>query len=153
MLKQPIEFVWNGERTVGGKGELTDAGTRVPLVASWPGTLEPGQVADDLVDFSDWLPTFVELAGGAVPEGIDGVSLAARLRGVAASPRKWAFASRRGMRWVRTQRWKLYDDGRLFDMGGGREETAAATISESSPEVLAIRRELESALRGLAGPD
>ena len=153
MLKQPIEFVWNGERTVGGKGELTDAGTRVPLVASWPGTLEPGQVVDDLVDFSDWLPTFVELAGGAVPEGIDGVSLASRLRGGAAGPRKWAFASRSGMCWVRTQRWKLYDDGRLFDMGGAREEAAAVAISESSPEALAIRGELESALRGLAGSD
>ena len=151
MLKQRIEFDWNGERTVGGKGELTDSGTRVPLVANWTGTLDPGQVADDLIDFSDWLPTFVDLAGGAVPEGVDGVSLADRLRGGAPSARKWAFASRRGMRWVRTHRWKLYDDGRLFDMEGGREETAPVTISGSSPEALEIRAELESALRDLAG--
>lgn len=38
MLERPIEFQWIGEIVRGGKGDLTDAGTRVPLVASWPGT-------------------------------------------------------------------------------------------------------------------
>ena len=77
MLKQPIEFTWNGSTYRGGKGELTDGGTRVPLVANWPGTIPAGQVVDDLVDFSDWLPTFVELAGGTAGASLDGVSLAA----------------------------------------------------------------------------
>lgn len=149
MLKQPIRFAWNGAVTRGGKGELTDAGTRVPLIANWRGTLEPGQVVDDLVDFTDWLPTFVELAGGTVPSGLDGISLADRLGGGDASPRKWAFAFRRGNGWARTQRWKLYDDGRLFDLGHGRDEVAPVSISHSAPEALRARSELESALRRL----
>ena len=153
MLKQPIEFNWNGVLTSGGKGELTDAGTRVPLIANWQGTLAPGQVVDDLVDFSDWLPTFVELAGGTAPTGLDGVSLADRLRGGDASQRKWAFASRRGSRWVRSQRWKLYDDGRLFDLGSGRAETGVVALSDPSPAARKARAQLESALRGLAPPD
>ncbi len=153
MMKQPIQFVWNGAATRGGKGELTDAGTRVPLIANWRGTLEPGLVVDDLVDFADWLPTFVELAGGKVPPGLDGISLADRLRGGEPSSRKWAFASRRGNRWVRTQRWKLYDDGRLFDLGEGRDEVAPVPISDASPEARRVRSDLESALRHLAGSD
>ncbi len=153
MFKQQIEFTWNGENTKGGKGELTDAGTRVPLVANWPGTLPPGQVVDDLVDFSDWLPTFVELAGGDVPEGLDGVSLASRLSGGGPSTRRWAFASRAGSRWVRTQRWKLYDDGRLFDMGQGRAESSPVLIGQESAEAHRARDELAAAMRVLAGSD
>ncbi len=153
MLKQPIAFVWNGESTRGGKGELTDAGTRVPLLANWPGTLPPGQVVDDLVDFSDWLPTFVELAGGGVPEGLDGTSLADRLRGGGPSPRRWAFASRSGKRWVRTQRWKLYDDGRLFDMDQGRAEASPVLIGQDSLQAREAREELSSVLRDIAATD
>ena len=136
-----------------GKGELTDGGTRVPLVANWPGKLAPGQVVDDLVDFSDWFPTFVDLAGGTVPSGLDGVSLADRLRGGAASPRPRAFAAGSSARWVRTQRWKLYDDGRLYDMSAGREEVAPLTISGASEEALRARAELGAALRGLVPPE
>ena len=153
MMKQPIQFFWHGVATSGGKGDLTDSGTRVPLIANWPGTLEPGQVVDDLVDFTDWLPTLVELAGGEAPTGLDGVSLADRLRGGDASPRRWAVASDAGERWVRTQRWKLYDDGRLFDLAGGRDEAAPISIRDASPEARRARSELEAALRGLAKSD
>lgn len=153
MLKQPIEFTWNGSTYRGGKGELTDGGTRVPLVANWPGTISAGQVVDDLVDFSDWLPTFVELAGGTAGASLDGVSLAGRLRGGEGSGRKWAYASGRGGQWVRTQRWKLYDDGRLFDMAGGREEVEPVSISQASAEARRVRAELEAAARLVAGSD
>lgn len=153
MLKQPIEFMWNGSLTRGGKGELTDAGTRVPLVANWPGILPPGQVVDDLVDFSDWLPTFVELAGGEAPANLDGISFAARLRGGEASPRPWAYASGRGASWVRTQRWKLYDDGRLFNLARGREEESPVLITQASGEAREARRELTQALRDLRPGD
>ena len=149
MIKQRIEFAWKGSVQRGGKGELTDAGTRVPLIASWPGTLAPGQVVDDLVDFSDWLPTLVDLAGGTSPPGLDGVSFADRLRGGSASPREWAFSSRRGTAWVRTRRWKLYEDGRLFDLEGRREETEPVSLRKASPEAHNARDSLEAALRGL----
>ena len=153
MLKQPIEMRWNGVDVRGGKGDLTDAGTRVPLVASWPGTLEPGQVVEDLVDFSDWLPTFVDLAGGEPLPGLDGISLADRLRGGDESSREWAYASANDARWVRTQRWKLYDDGRMFDMAAGRAEDTPLAISEASTEALRARSALESALQALGGSD
>ena len=33
----------NGRQVVGGKGQMSDAGTRVPFIASWPGTLPEGR--------------------------------------------------------------------------------------------------------------
>ena len=153
MLKQQIEFIWDGKPTRGGKGELTDAGTRVPLIANWPGTLPAGQVVDDLVDFSDWLPTFVELAGGTPPPGLDGVSFAQRLLGGEGSARKWAFASRRGQSWVRNQRWKLYDDGRLFDMQGARAEESPVSLRGETSEAREARASLEAAFRSLGRTD
>ncbi|MFG0334392.1 MAG: sulfatase-like hydrolase/transferase [Maioricimonas sp. JB049] len=66
-----------GNRKVkGGKGKTTDNGTHVPFIASWPGTIEP-DVADDLVDFTDILPTLADLAVAERPADIpfDGYSL------------------------------------------------------------------------------
>ena len=94
-------------RVPGGKGRLTDGGTRVPTIANWPGTIAPGQAGADLMDFSDFLPTFAELAGASLPAGVelDGKSFAARLRDGTPGPRTWAFAQgKNGKRFfVRTQ--------------------------------------------------
>ena len=57
-----------GNRTIqGGKGKTTDAGTRVPMIASWPGTVPAGVVSQDLIDSVDIYPTLAELAGIRLP--------------------------------------------------------------------------------------
>ena len=107
----------NGQDIPGGKGKLTDWGTRVPTIVNWPGVIKPGQTWDDLVDFSDVLPTFVEIAGAKLPEGVslDGTSFAARLQGKGRGPRQWAYSESRGKSYfVKTRNWKLYNDGRVF---------------------------------------
>jgi arylsulfatase A len=65
---KPIVTPWNGTKVVGGKGSMTDTGTRVPLIASWPnGIKKPGRVVDDLVEFTDMLPTLCEATGAKLP--------------------------------------------------------------------------------------
>ncbi|MEO0416537.1 MAG: sulfatase-like hydrolase/transferase, partial [Verrucomicrobiota bacterium] len=65
----PIVTPWNGTEIKGGKGSMSDTGTRVPFIASWPsGIKEPGRVVDDLVEFSDILPTLCEAAGAELPK-------------------------------------------------------------------------------------
>lgn len=105
----------------GGKGKMDDSGTRVPLVAYWPGTIEGGQVTDRLVDFSDFLPTFQELAGGPELDGLDGVSFAPEFRGEKGGGREWMYCFYHprpewgeAVRFVRDQEWKLYGDGRFY---------------------------------------
>jgi len=49
----------------GQKGEAWEGGYRAPLVIRWPGVIKHGTVKNQLFAALDWLPTFVEIAGGA----------------------------------------------------------------------------------------
>ncbi len=53
----------------GQKGSAWEGGYRVPCVARWPGHIKPGTLKSELFASLDWLPTFVEIAGG--PKGND----------------------------------------------------------------------------------
>jgi arylsulfatase len=49
----------------GQKGEAYEGGYRVPCVIRWPGVIKPGTLFTEMFSALDWLPTFVEIAGGA----------------------------------------------------------------------------------------
>jgi arylsulfatase A-like enzyme len=117
ITKRVASFTDN-EGLPGQKIKLTNNRTRAPLIVSWPGTVTEGQAVDDLVDFSDFLPTFAELTAAQLPADVSltGQSFASRLVDNRAAPREWAFAEGEHQSWVRTERWKLYRDGRLFDL-------------------------------------
>jgi len=103
---------------------MTDAGTRVPLVANWPGTIPAAQVSRDLIDFSDFLPTLCEAASIRVPSAlnIDGRSFLPQLKGKRGNPRDWIYCwySRNGgppgKEWARNQQYKLYRTGKFYDV-------------------------------------
>jgi arylsulfatase A-like enzyme len=85
----------NGRVVRGGKSNTSENGVAVPFVVRWPANIEGGQMSDTLVDFTDLLPTFAELAGAELPENhvIDGQSLAAYLKGESDDgPRSWIMA-------------------------------------------------------------
>ncbi|MBW3595809.1 MAG: sulfatase-like hydrolase/transferase [Planctomycetes bacterium] len=135
----------------GGKGKLTDGGTNVPLIVRWPGAVKPGTVVDHLVDCSDFYPTCVELAGGRAPAelSLDGHSFAGLVTGGDYSPRDFAFAQGGGKHWVRTQQFKLYSDGRFFNVANDPQETGPLDLQDLSPAAAAARRRLRAALDAL----
>jgi arylsulfatase A-like enzyme len=49
----------------GQKGEAWEGGYRAPLVVRWPGHVKPGTVKNQLFAALDWLPTLVDIGGGA----------------------------------------------------------------------------------------
>ena len=49
----------------GGKLTTWEGGMRAPLVIRWPGNIKPGTIKNQMFASLDWLPTFVEIAGGA----------------------------------------------------------------------------------------
>lgn len=108
-----------GGRMINGKkASMLEGGSRVPLIASWPGTTPAGKVSKDIVNFTDMLATFAQLGGARLPEGFkyDSVSIAPQLRGEKGNPRQWAYVQL-GAKWfVREQGWKLNQRGELFDM-------------------------------------
>jgi arylsulfatase A-like enzyme len=67
----------------GQKAQLWEGGIRVPLIVCGPG-IEPSSRCDEPVTGWDFLPTFVDLAGGHssdFPDGLDGGSLRPLLHG------------------------------------------------------------------------
>jgi arylsulfatase A len=67
----------------GGKGGTYEGGMREPTIAWWPGHIAAGTTSDAVAGELDVLPTFVKLAGGAVPADrkIDGVDILPLLLG------------------------------------------------------------------------
>jgi len=135
----------------GGKGSMADTGTHVPLVANWQGTMPAGRVRDDLIDFSDFLPTLAELAGAPLPKGvrIDGRSFLPQLRGEAGKPREWVYIQHGRKRAVRDKRWKLHHGGQLFDMAADPFEKSPIKPGEGSEEAAAARKRLQAVLASL----
>jgi arylsulfatase A-like enzyme len=85
----------NGRKVKGSKGRTTEAGVCAPFIVNAPGLVPAKVETDTLTDFTDLLPTFVELAGGKVPDDlkVDGVSIAPVIFGKAQdSPREWIMA-------------------------------------------------------------
>lgn len=97
-----------------GKWNLYDAGIRTPLIAVWPGVIEPASRTGALVQWIDILPTLIEVGGGDPPADIDGLSFAAVLRGESDTHRTAIYTTHSGdrdfnvypMRSVRTADWK-----------------------------------------------
>ncbi len=134
----------------GGKGSMTDAGTRVAFVVSWPGHIQSGAVVDSPVDFSDVLPTIADVTGSRLPDGIDGDSILPLLKGDDSQARGWVFMSysRNGLSsspyrcFVRDQNWKLYADGRLYHVPKDWGEQSPVTGAAGA----AARRQLQPVL-------
>ena len=121
----PSIFSNTKERMVqGGKGNTIDAGTHVPLIVSWPKMIKKGFVYNGLIEFSDFFPTFAESIAKEVES--DGKSFYPLLTGKKYKPRKTVFVHydpKWGKRvnqyrnqFVRTVDYKLYQDGKFFNL-------------------------------------
>jgi arylsulfatase A len=114
-------------------------------------------VCDDLIDFTDVLPTLAKAAGAELPRGVtlDGRSFLPQVRGESGSPREAIFCHyepRHGKnttktRYAQDRRWKLYQDGRLYDLAA--DELEKAPVKSASPEADAARTKLQATLDGM----
>ena len=108
----------DGKQVSGRKGTMLEGGSRVPLIANWPGTTPAGKVNHDLTDFSDFFSTFAQLGGAPLPEGVklDSHSFAAQIKGEKGTPREWVYVELNGASYARDARFKLTNGGELFDL-------------------------------------
>jgi arylsulfatase A-like enzyme len=89
----------NGRRVRGAKSDKVEAGVCQPFIVNCPGRVPSGTETDALTDFTDLLPTFLELGGGTVPDNllIDGISIAPVILGQKDdSAREWIMAMGHG---------------------------------------------------------
>lgn len=94
----------------GHKRDLYEGGIHVPMIAYWPGKIEAASTTGHISAFWDMLPTFSDLAGLPMPEGIDGISILPTLLGEGAQSNHpylyWEFHERGGRMAVRMGKWK-----------------------------------------------
>lgn len=122
---QPIVSMFRGMEYPGGKHSTKDIGTWVPLIMRWDNTIEAGRECHDLIDFSDFLPTFCEMANIELPSDFitDGVSFLPQLHGKKGNPREWIycwyskFAKMDKLRELaRNHKYKLYTTGEFYNV-------------------------------------
>ncbi|MEM9896799.1 MAG: arylsulfatase, partial [Bacteroidota bacterium] len=93
----------------GYKRDLYEGGIRVPMIASWNGSIVPDQT-DHVSTFWDMMPTIAELINTESPQGIDGISFLTTLTGEGEQDQHeylyWEFHEKGGRQAVRLGDWK-----------------------------------------------
>ena len=137
-----------GKRLSGQKGTMLEGGSLEPLIVNWPGVAPAGKVNHDMVDSTDFVPTFAELAGAKLPRNkvLDGRSFTAQIRGEKGKPREWIFIQLAGMWYAREAGWKLNQAGELFDMSNSPFEEKLVAVDTKEPAAIAARKRLQAAL-------
>ncbi|RAV28384.1 sulfatase family protein [Sinomicrobium soli] len=149
---------FTGEHGWAEKRFMYEESLRPPLVMRWPGHIAPGSEIDEMVQNIDFAPTFLDVAGVAKPEEIQGRSYLSLLEGN--SPAEWrnsiyyhyydhglhGVARHDG---VRTDRYKLIhfytgDEWEFYDLEKDPGETDNRYDDEEYKEIVGeLRNELE----------
>ena len=135
--------------------------TRVPLLVRYPDRFDCGRVVEQPVRLEDVMPTVLELAGVAVPDGLDGESLTGGLDGrlVYGAWGVWARAVPEAKEWFPDAEFSLFHtslrsvyDGRyhyirdsrgnqeLYDLA--RDPDELHNLAEAEPETVRRMRAL-----------
>jgi len=69
-----------------------EVGVQSGCIARWPGKIKAGTVSDALIEYSDMVPTFIDVAAGAVPSTLDGDSLLPVMTGEKNAHKEYTFS-------------------------------------------------------------
>ena len=134
-----------------------DGASRVPFIASRPGTIPAGRRSDSIAMGIDMLPTLCAMAGIPSPPNVelDGRDLTAVLTRGAASPHdELLLFNDEDVVGIRTQRWKYIEDAyyrnymlplkgrgypQLYDMRAGDESYSVASLHPDIVRVMEAR--------------
>ncbi|MEQ8791878.1 MAG: sulfatase-like hydrolase/transferase [Pirellulaceae bacterium] len=151
----PNSYRFNGDMK-GRKGSTDEGGVRVPMLIRWPAGIEAGRKIPQIAAAIDLLPTLADIAGIDVvgDKPLDGVSIKPLLTGQAKDgPDRRIFSHWSGRVSVRTQQFRLDNDGKLYDLTvdpGQRRDVSkqhAKLTAELRSAVDAWRKEMLPRLR------
>lgn len=156
-----LNYPFKGEQRKGEKAYPTDGGCHAPLIVNCPGLVAKNAVTDDLVDFSDFMPTLAEIGGEGLPDvTLDGRSFWQQCVGKKGNPREWIFqyyypkfkdaAVKHGegkpyIIWAQDQHYKLYSHGKFIAVKD-RHETQHIPPGKGSADAESARTKLRAAI-------
>ena len=145
----PVFFKSSGPLR-GIKRDLYEGGIRVPMIASWRGTIPAGRISNHPWAHWDMLPTLADIAGATTPNAIDGLSMARALRGERAAVHEhlyWEFHERGFQQAVRMGEWKavrLKKDAPLELYNLTSDPAEQRDVAAANPKIVA---QIESYLK------
>ena len=133
----PNSWRWN-DGMKGRKGSVDEGGVRSPMIIKWPGKLKAGTKIKQIAGAIDFLPTLADMAGinPQLDKPLDGVSLKPLL--LEDNPQwkdRLIFNNWRKKISVRSQRYRLGNSDRLFDME--KDPGQKVDIFRRKPEIAA----------------
>ena len=144
----PNGWRWNGGMK-GRKGSTDEGGVRSPMIMQWAGKIEAGKKIEQIAGAIDLLPTLTDLVGIEYnPENfLDGVSLEPLIMNKDRDWEERLIFNHWGNRTsVRSQRYRLDNQGQLFDMQ--KDPGQSTDIAEKEPGIAdwleAAKREWEA---------
>lgn len=135
-----------------GKGNTTEGGIRVPMIAQWPGKIKSGSESKHISAFYDVLPTLCEVAGADTPEDTDGISFLPEL--LAKQDQKthdflyWEFPAYGGQQAVRMGKWKaikrnIFKDNTEIELFNLEEDIQELNnVAEQHPDIVSKVQEI-----------
>lgn len=163
LAKNTVVMLWGdhgwhlGDHGMWCKHTNYEQATRIPFIMAAPGIAKAGERSRALIETADIYPTFCELAGLPMPQGLDGSSFVAALKNPASAKTKEAvfhvYPRSAGLlgRAVRTDRYRLVEWKKpgepadtaileLYDYVADREETK--NLAKDKPEIVARLRSI-----------
>ena len=147
----------DGSYVQGGKATTLETGTAVPMLAKWGKYEYLKHTTADLVDFTDFLPTFAEAMKIDIPAewDVDGVSFLPLLKGEKnPNAREWVFVHYKAnhvpqaglecyaARYFKDHRYKLYSTGQFYDFVEDPQELRP--LKQLSPEAKAVKEKFKT---------
>jgi len=132
-----------GSKTIpGGKGTMENTGSHVPLIANWPGATPAGRTCDDLINFTDFMPTFAEASSAKLPADrlIDGKSFLPQIRGERGQPRESSLIELNERRFILGGKYRLQNNGNLFDVSDPMDEKPIPPEKETAEDAAARKK-------------
>ena len=126
---------WNGGMK-GRKGSTDEGGVRSPMFVKWPSQIEAGKKVRSISSVTDLLPTLADMAGiqYTPAKPLDGMSVKSALLGdYTPAPDRMIFTHWNNKISVRTQRFRLDNNGELFDMVV--DPGQRTVVTEKYPEI------------------
>lgn len=114
-------YRYNGRNTFGHKNRTYKLGIQTPLTVYWPGTIKKGGVCNELISYTDFLPTISKIAGLPVSTSygtIHGLSFYHNMVNIPGVNREWNYIywdnspndTKHPIRFIHDTKYKLYKD-------------------------------------------